>query len=373
MQMPSQPRADACTPPPTGAVPAGRTSLSLNTTRQVWLSALPKGANKLVLLCFCQHLNDGSALSWPSIARVATMCGMSERTVQCHIRALVCAGILIPRLRTGRTTRYAVALSGLQALAFETDTVVLSSAPELFEAVDNFEAPAEIVDNLAPTPATFALNLSEVAPQPAENDTKPVEICTLTVDGTPIELKGTEDGAPALPATLLMFDQVAPQVRADFAAIRKQKRKGAVTATELEDLCQQAALAGLTLEQTLRTCCVRKWARFEAAWFVDSQTARPALFAVTTPAPATPPQPRTVLAAPEVAAAGRQRLSLIRSTPPAPPVPVAGIQIGATGPGWAHTIVNKHRQGQHVGHAALKDACIALKITPASLSAARLH
>lgn len=335
--------------------------LSLDTTRQVWLSALPKGVNKLVLLCFCQHLNDASALSWPSIARVAAMCGMSERTVQCHIRRLVCAGILIPRLRTGRTTRYAVALHGLQALTFATDTVVLT-APELFEAVDN----------LPPTPAAFADNVSFVAPQPAENDTKPVETCTLTVDELFIEQKRTKS-APALPATLVMFDEVDSKVRADFAAIRKQKRKGAVTATELDDLCQQAALAGLSLEQALRTCCVRKWARFEAAWLVDSQTARPALFSVTTPAPAAAPRPRTVVAAPEVAAAGRQRLSLIRAKPPAPPVPASGIQIGITGPGWAHTIVNKHRQGQHVGHAALKDACIALRITPASLTAARLH
>lgn len=336
-------------------------SLSLNTTRQVWLSALPKGINKLVLLCFCQHLNDGSALSWPSVPRVAAMCGMSERTVQCHIRRLVGAGILIPRLRSGRTTRYAVALHGLQALVFDTDTVVLT-APDLLGAVDN----------LPSTPATFAENLSFVAPQPAENDMKRVETCTLTVDGTPIELKRTE-GAPALPATLLMFDEVAPQVRADFAAIRKQKRKGAVTATELEDLLQQAALAGLSLEQALRICCVRKWARFEAAWLADSQTARPALFAVTTPAPAAPPQPRPVLAAPEVAAAGRQRLSLIRSTPPALPVPASGIQIGTTGPGWAHAIVNKHMCGQRVSHASLRDACTALKTTPASLNAARLH
>ena len=66
------------------------------------------------------------------------------------------------------------------------------------------------------------------------------------------------------------------------------------------------------LEQVLRTCCVRKWVRFEAAWLTDSQTARPALFSVTTPAPVAAPQPRTVIAAP--APGGSQRQHAGRTT-----------------------------------------------------------
>ena len=59
-----------------------------------------------MLLCFCAHLNDAAKLSWPSVARVARLCGMGERTVQNHIRALERAGILVDRLRrTGRAMR----------------------------------------------------------------------------------------------------------------------------------------------------------------------------------------------------------------------------------------------------------------------------
>lgn len=136
----------------------------LDMAAKIWRCALPPGVNKLVLQCFVHHLNarEGAAcfgLSWPSVSRVARMCGISERTVQGHIRALERAGILRARLRTGRTTRYSIHADALAPLVFSTDTVVL--------------------DALAPTPAVFAEKPAANDTQAAENDTKPVEICTL--------------------------------------------------------------------------------------------------------------------------------------------------------------------------------------------------
>ena len=64
------------------------------------------------------------------------------------------------------------------------------------------------------------------------------------------------------PSSLMSVDGVNPEVLADFAAIRKAKRKGPVTTAVIEAVCQQAHLAGLTLEQALQTCCDprRRWA-----------------------------------------------------------------------------------------------------------------
>ena len=110
-----------------------------------------------------------------------------------------------------------------------------------------------------------------------------------------------------------------PQVLADFAANRQAKRKGSVTAAVIEGLCQQAHLAGLTLEQALQTCCDprRRWARFKAGWL---QTAPggggigPATTAttVTAPAPALWKPPVAKPAAPEVVAAGPARIAALR-------------------------------------------------------------
>ena len=333
---------------------------------RVWLSALPKGVSKIVLLCFCAHLNDVSALSWPSVARVARLCGMGERTVQKHIRALERAGILVARLRrTGRATRYAIALDGLRPLPCAAPAwQVLPCAPA------NHAAPEAIA--AAPT-------LAEFAPPSADSDAPPPQLLTPTpAESAPIPVLNLKEnmktpGAPALPAALVKLDQVNPQVMADFAAVRATKRKGPVTATVVQDLCEQAALAGLTLEQAMKTCCTRNWARFEAGWLQPLPGAggggAGGAGAAAVDARALYVPPPTLPAAPAVAAAGRERLAALRQ---------AAMDAGlgsAKGCGWAHAAIEKHRAGQPVRRAVLLNACAALKLKPSSLSlhAARLH
>jgi hypothetical protein len=309
--------------------------LSLDLAARLWRCALPRGASKLVLQCFCHHVNNDSGLCWPSIARVALMCGLSERAVQGHVRRLVTAGILRPRLRIGHATRYTIHLDGLVPLVF-------------------------------PTPAAFAAT-------PAENASTPPQVSTPTpAESAPITVFNLQENiprtaAPALPVadTLLMIDGVKPEVLADFAAIRKTKRKGPVTAAVIEEICQQAHLAGLTLAQALQTCCDprRRWARFEASWL------RPASggTTLTTPAPALWTPPESKPAAPEVAAAGRERIAALRQS-------VVGAGLGCSASkGWAHAAIEKHQSGQPVRRAVLLDACAALKLNPASLAAGRFH
>ena len=233
-------------------------SLNLDLAAKIWRSALPKGCSRLVLQCFTHHLNDEKGLSWPSIRRVAHMCGMSERTVQLHVRALQAAGILRARLRTGHTTHYSIHLDALTPLVFKSDTVVL----DVGQAVDNSK---ESVGN---SEESVGIDKEPVGneTQPEKIDKEIVENFTLTLNRTLTEPPGT--AAPALPVSAMMIDSVNPKVLADFAAIRKAKRKGAVTAEVIEEICQQAHIAGLSLEQALKHCCHpdRKWARFEASW-----------------------------------------------------------------------------------------------------------
>ncbi|ABM35706.1 hypothetical protein [Polaromonas naphthalenivorans] len=330
-------------------------SLSLDLAARLWRCALPRGISKLVLQCFCHHVNNESGLSWPSIARVALMCGLSARAVQGHVRGLVTAGILRPRLRIGHATRYTVHLDGLMPLVF-------AAAPG-----------AGAVDHPAPTPAAFAVT-------PAENGTPPPQISTPTpAESAPITVLNRQEntegtGAPALPAALMVVDGVNPEVLADFAAIRQAKRTGPVTAAVIEAIGQQARLAGLSLEQALQTCCEprRRWARFEAGWLQATPGGRaisPAATATTAAAPAPalwkPPVARP--AAPEVVAAGRARIAALRQA-------TVGAGLGSSkGCGWAHAAIEKHQSGQPVRRAVLRDACAALRLNPASLAAARMH
>ena len=356
-------------------------SLSLDLAARLWRCALPRGTSKLVLQCFCHHVNNTSGLCWPSIARVARMCGLSERAVQGHVRGLVTAGVLRPRLRIGHATRYTVHLDGLAPLVFGGGVIVLDDQWQGADAVDH-PTPAP-----APAPAAFA------APG-AKNDTPPPQISTLTpAESAPLTVFNFKENtqgtsAPALPATLRAVDGVRPEVLADFAAIRHAKRKGPVTPAVIAQIGQQAHLAGLTLEQALQTCCDprRRWARFEASWLSAAPggwassaptasaanaapTANSASSAATqtTPAPALCKPPVAQPAAPEVVAAGRARIAALRQA-------TVGAGLGSSkGCGWAHAAIEKHQSGQPVRRAVLLDACAALKMNPASLRGARMH
>jgi hypothetical protein len=78
------------------------------------------------------------------------------------------------------------------------------------------------------------------------------------------EKKGAPDGAVSIP-------DVDPNVVADFLKIRKAKR-APLTETALAGIQREAAKAGVTLEQALRTCCERGWSGFKADW-VGTQAA----------------------------------------------------------------------------------------------------
>ncbi len=345
--------------------------LSLDLAARLWRCVLPRGASKLVLQCFCHHINNESGLCWPSIARVALMCGLSERAVQGHVRRLVTAGILRPRLRIGHATRYTVHLDALAPLVFRPTPgagVSWPAEPQPGVAVPAEPQPAHAGagDNAAPTPAAFA------AP-PAENTPIPPQISTPTpAESAPVTVFNLQEntertGAPALPAAPVVIEGVAPEVLADFAAIRKTKRKGPVTAAVIEEICQQAHLAGLSLEQALKTCCEphRRWARFEAGWLRPAPVSNAAPLTTPAPAPWTPPVFKP--AAPEVVAAGCARLKALRQS-------MVDAGVGSSkGCGWAHAAIEKHQSGQPVRRAVLLDACAALKVDPASVGVGRMH
>ena len=66
-------------------------------------------------------------------------------------------------------------------------------------------------------------------------------------------------------AAVFGLTDVDPQVLADWLTHRK-RRKADVTATVVADLRKQAALAGLSVGDAMRTAIRRGWTGFEAAW-----------------------------------------------------------------------------------------------------------
>jgi uncharacterized protein YdaU (DUF1376 family) len=66
----------------------------------------------------------------------------------------------------------------------------------------------------------------------------------------------------------LIEQGVDPKVADDWLKVRKAKRL-ASTETAFADTAEQAALAGLSMDETIRLCVVRGWGGFKASWDRD--------------------------------------------------------------------------------------------------------
>jgi hypothetical protein len=71
------------------------------------------------------------------------------------------------------------------------------------------------------------------------------------------------------PAPVDLFPDVTEQTVKDFKALRKAK-KAPITETAMDGIKREAAKAGYTLEQALRTICERGWTGFKADWVANA-------------------------------------------------------------------------------------------------------
>ena len=62
---------------------------------------------------------------------------------------------------------------------------------------------------------------------------------------------------------------VSPEVWADFKTLRA-KHRAPITPTAMAGIEREAAKAGLSLEDALRTCCERSWRGFKADWLLHT-------------------------------------------------------------------------------------------------------
>jgi hypothetical protein len=70
----------------------------------------------------------------------------------------------------------------------------------------------------------------------------------------------------ALSVALARPESVPEQTWFDYLAVRKAKKAPPITATALAGLEREAAIAGVTLESAIQTCCERNWVGFNAGW-----------------------------------------------------------------------------------------------------------
>lgn len=79
--------------------------MSLKASRWVWEHSTSAGLDRLVLLAIADHADEFGGSAWPSLTRLAEMCGMSRRSVIRSVERLVESGELERVRRGGRSGR----------------------------------------------------------------------------------------------------------------------------------------------------------------------------------------------------------------------------------------------------------------------------
>jgi DNA-binding transcriptional ArsR family regulator len=132
------------------------TRASLRMGRAAWHCALPSGA-KLVLLCILHHYNDARCFAFPSVGRIARLCGLHKRTVQSHIAQLEKMGVL-----------QVSKMPGISTHIYRVNEAAL--VPALAENL-----PTEVAF-LAAAGGDFSASSAEIATQNGCNEFEPIKI-----------------------------------------------------------------------------------------------------------------------------------------------------------------------------------------------------
>lgn len=312
----------------------------------------------LVALCDAVNQNDPHARAWPGVETLAATTRYKTRCVRNALRLLEQMGLIRGTARTGTSTLYQVVI----------------------EAIAPTPAP-----NAPPTPAPDAgVPAPNAAPTPAFNAAPPGTKCRPPRHLMPPNQEENQEEnqntaqeppsppPPAPPAAPLyvwpeIFKDTEAHLLEDWATVRTTKKKRATpTATEARHFAEQAAKAGLVIDQAVELCVVRGWTRLDAAWIPPAAPAAPAVPPPPPPPPLTPEQAAEQAAA---AAAARAQLSLwTKSNVDDEVVPVPPTD-ELQGPPWAIDIVRAARAGTPPSFRAMEMACEALGVRRASLLA----
>lgn len=289
--------------------------MCFNISGAAWTTSLP-GLRKLVFLAICDRA-DKTGRCWPSMDWIAKRCGISERAARSHVAVLVQQGLIRREFRLGRSAVYFVNISKPPA-----EGVPACDKPD-------YGAPAPAApDAWQMTPATTA------PAAPISNEYS-------------INRNNTEDAPAGAAADAVIVDK---QVMQDSAAVRKAKRRPALTRTEIDALRSEGAKMGMGLSDVLRTCVIRGWTRFEAAWL-------PTPPAAAAPVLVRPPEFAQTPARAETVSEGVSRLASLRNA-----IKSAVCTTGNSSLAWAHAAVAKKQAGEYVAHAVVRQACDALRM-----------
>jgi len=345
------------------------TRASLRLMRAAWQLPLPSGA-KLVLLCILSHYNDARGMAFPSLPRLAKMCGLHKRTVQAHIAGLEKNGVL----QVGKSP-------GIHNHVYRINEAAWAQLPSMADDTDNAandakNIPVEMV-LAAVVGGDFSIPRAEITTQNGSNEIQRIKT-TQASPSTPYPAPAPP--APTSSSSLLLQALQSPEDQAALQAwqqVRRAKGRPALpNALQCQQLLHHAATLNKPVGWVVQVMALNDWALFDPTW-LNNQRPPPRLPAVAAPpsskAPAPEskateqPPPRPVTAA-ETAQAKARMSALLEQWRGPQPAHVAPIQ--PCGIPWADNIIASALRGESVGFAALDMACSVAKVSKRAMHAA---
>lgn len=203
--------------------------MSVKLMAWAWETDLPQ-TEKMVLLCLCDHAND-EGLCWPSMARMAIKCSVTDRSVRRAIKSLTKKSVITVSSAPGKTNHFVIDPGHCVTPDRES--------PRTQSPKPRTQSP-RTPDTVSPEPLKNRKNHKTKQAKNSDHLEKP--------------------------------DEVGDQTWTDF--LRHRKRNGGdVTPTALKGFQREAEKAGWSLEDALAETVLRGWRGFKADWVVDKKTA----------------------------------------------------------------------------------------------------
>ena len=206
---------------------------------------------KSVLISLADNAND-DGICWPSIATICRRTCLSDKSVRRAIAELEVQGLLIRNGQVGTVSKYKIVPPnpGHCGQTGQTDTPVTQSI----------------------TPVTVTSHPGHTVHNPGhcdqQNHKNRKEPSGTVNDGC------TTGGYGQITIQQLQALGVNKQVASEFIALRKRKKSN-LTPLALEGIRREAGIAGLSLNDALRTCIEKGWQGFSADWLSNRQRAGP--------------------------------------------------------------------------------------------------
>lgn len=202
------------------------------------------GGEMLLALALADHAADDGSKVYPSIKALAEKTRQSERTVQYQLRRMEESGwlILVNSGNGGRnqTREYRISPDWIKGANFAPvqSTTEKGAIDDIKGAIDDTKG----CNTLHP-------HITIIEPSRTVKESS----------------KTHAERVSSISADQLASQGVDHGVAAEFIALRKRKRSQ-LTPVAMQGLIREAAKAGMSLNDALRTCVERGWQGFNAEW-----------------------------------------------------------------------------------------------------------